>query len=78
MRDNMEKVVGILFRKQVDIGDIVESEDYDDFVKMTEKFYDNEIKKLNTISKDKWLKQWLLTYEEYQLLKNYHKDYYGD
>lgn len=78
MRTEQEKVLDILFEKQVDIGDIVDSEDYDDFVKKTEKFYDNEIKKLNTISKDKWLKQWLLTYEEYQLLKNYHKDYYGE
>ena len=78
MRTEQEKVLDILFEKQVDIGDIVESEDYADFVKMTEKFYDNEIKKLNTISKDKWLKQWLLTYEEYQLLKNYHIDYYGE
>lgn len=78
MRTEHEKVLDILFEKQVDIGDIVDSEDYDDFVKKTEKLYDNEIKKLNTISKDKWLKQWLLTYEEYQLLKNYHKDHYGD
>ena len=64
MRTEQEKVLDILFEKQVDIGDIVESEDYDDFVKMTEKFYDNEIKKLNVITKDKWLEQWLLTYGE--------------
>ena len=73
-----EKVLDILFEKRVDIDDLLESEDYDDFKQKTVDFYYSKIKGLNVISLDSWLKQWLPTEEEYNFIVKYHTEHYGD
>ena len=78
MRTEHEKVLDILFAKRVDIDDLLDSEDYDDFKQRTVDFYHKNIKGLNVISLESWLKQWLLTYEEYQFVTKYYNEHYGD
>lgn len=78
MRTEHEKVLDILFKKRVDIDDLLESEDYDDFKQRTIDFYHSKIKGLNVISLDSWLKQWLPTEEEYNFIIEYHTKNYGE
>ena len=78
MRTEHEKVLDILFAKRVDIDDLLDSEDYDDFKQRTVDFYYSKIKGLNVISLDSWLKQWLPTEEEYNFIIKYHTENYGD
>lgn len=76
MRTEHEKVLDILFEKRVDIDDLIESENYDDFKELTEKYYDSYTNQ--KVSKQEWLKKWLLTESEYELVKNYYNENYGD
>ena len=76
MRTEHEKVLDILFEKRVDIDDLLESEDYDDFKELTEKYYDRYI--IPKFNKQDWLKNWLLTESEYSLVKNYYNENYED
>lgn len=76
MRTEHEKVLDILFEKRVDIDDLIESENYDDFKELTEEYYDRHTNQ--KVSKQEWLKNWLLTESEYELVKNYYNENYGD
>ena len=78
MRTEHEKVLDILFEKRVDIDDLLESEDYDDFKQRTIDFYNKCNKGPKVISLDSWLKQWLPTEEEYNFIIEYHTENYGD
>lgn len=59
----------ILKDKKPSIADIMESEDYDAYVEQTQLFYKEEVTPYFHITREEWLEWWMLTEEEYNLLR---------
>ena len=64
-----KRALQIIFQYRVDIDDLVESENYDDYAKKTEEYFDKVVAPLNTVTKEWWLKRWLISEEDYNFLR---------
>ena len=68
-KETLDRFFEILKDKKPSIADIIESEDYDAYVEQTQLFYKEEVTPYFRITREEWLKWWMLTEEEYNIVK---------
>lgn len=62
------KAFDIIVKKRVAVEDVIECQTYEEYVKATEIYYDKMVNHEN-ISKESWLKQWLIDSQTFFFLK---------